>query len=263
MAYKTIIEPFRVHTVQAIDLPDRDAREAALVRARAARRDPAWLADYRATRPKVERRIAQLVRRHHGGRRARVRGRPKVAADFALLAAAVNLARERNLLMSVRGIGHNIAGNSIIDAGLMIDRDKIKVLEFNGRFGDPEAQPVLMRMTSDLAPLLVAAADGKLADTPPVEWDPRPAVCVVMDATAALFSSATRFLPKIARRACRSDCESNRYEPSVAPSRSTRATPLGESVSRQTVSSLPASKLSATARMRVSIGSDSAVSPYG
>jgi hypothetical protein len=67
--------------------------EAALVRAREARRDPAWRADYRATRPKVERRIAHLVRRRHGGRRARVRGRPKVAADFDLLAAAVNLAR--------------------------------------------------------------------------------------------------------------------------------------------------------------------------
>ncbi len=67
--------------------------EASLVRARSARHDPAWLADYRATRPKVERRIAHLVRRRHGGRRARVRGRPKVGADFALLAAAVNLAR--------------------------------------------------------------------------------------------------------------------------------------------------------------------------
>ena len=67
--------------------------EAALVRARAARRDPAWLADYRATRPTVERRLAHLMRRRHGGRRARVRGRPKVGADFSLLAAAVNLAR--------------------------------------------------------------------------------------------------------------------------------------------------------------------------
>ena len=57
------------------------------------RRDPAWLADYRATRPKVERKLAHLVRRRHGGRRARVRGRQKVGADFALLAAAVNLAR--------------------------------------------------------------------------------------------------------------------------------------------------------------------------
>jgi hypothetical protein len=67
--------------------------EARLVRARAASRDPAWKADYRANRPKVERRIAHLMRRRHGGRRARVRGRPKVAADFSLLAAAVNLAR--------------------------------------------------------------------------------------------------------------------------------------------------------------------------
>jgi len=67
--------------------------EALLVRARAASRDPAWRADYRATRPKVERKIGHLMRRRHGGRRARVRGRLKVGADFALLAAAVNLAR--------------------------------------------------------------------------------------------------------------------------------------------------------------------------
>jgi hypothetical protein len=60
---------------------------------RAAARDPVWRADYRATRPKVERKLAHLVRRRHGGRRARVRGRLKVGADFALLAAAVNLAR--------------------------------------------------------------------------------------------------------------------------------------------------------------------------
>jgi len=67
--------------------------EALLVRARAAQREPAWRADYRATRPKVERKIGHLMRRRHGGRRARVRGRARVGADFALLAAAVNLAR--------------------------------------------------------------------------------------------------------------------------------------------------------------------------
>lgn len=67
--------------------------EARLAAGRASTRDPAWLADYRATRPKVERKLAHLVRRRHGGRRARVRGRLKVGADFALLAAAVNLAR--------------------------------------------------------------------------------------------------------------------------------------------------------------------------
>jgi hypothetical protein len=67
--------------------------EAQLARARAAQADPAWQADYRATRPKVERKIGHLMRRRHGGRRARVRGRAKIAADFALLAAAVNVAR--------------------------------------------------------------------------------------------------------------------------------------------------------------------------
>ena len=61
--------------------------------ARAAQADPAWVADYQATRPKVERKIGHLMRRRHGGRRARVRGQLKVAADFSLLAAAVNLAR--------------------------------------------------------------------------------------------------------------------------------------------------------------------------
>ena len=67
--------------------------EARLAAARQAQADPAWKADYRATRPKVERKISHLMRRRHGGRRARVRGLAKVAADFSLLAAAVNLAR--------------------------------------------------------------------------------------------------------------------------------------------------------------------------
>jgi hypothetical protein len=67
--------------------------EARLAAARKAQADPAWKADYRATRPKVERKISHLMRRRHGGRRARVRGLVKVAADFTLLAAAVNLAR--------------------------------------------------------------------------------------------------------------------------------------------------------------------------
>jgi hypothetical protein len=67
--------------------------ETRLAAARIRQQDPAWKADYRATRPKVERKIGHLMRRRHGGRRARVRGLARVAADFALLAAAVNLAR--------------------------------------------------------------------------------------------------------------------------------------------------------------------------
>jgi Transposase DDE domain/Transposase domain (DUF772) len=69
------------------------AYEHELAAARVRQAEPDRAADYRATRPKVERKLAHLVRRRHGGRRARVRGLAKVAADFNLLAAAVNLAR--------------------------------------------------------------------------------------------------------------------------------------------------------------------------
>ena len=67
--------------------------EAILAKARERQNDPGWQDDYRSTRPKVERKLAHLLRRQHGGRRARMRGRIKVGADFALLAAAQNLAR--------------------------------------------------------------------------------------------------------------------------------------------------------------------------
>jgi len=69
------------------------AYEHELAAARARQADPVRAADYRSTRPKVERKLAHLVRRRHGGRRVRVRGLARVAADFSLLAAAVNLAR--------------------------------------------------------------------------------------------------------------------------------------------------------------------------
>jgi hypothetical protein len=67
--------------------------EARLQAARGRQRDPAWRADYRAHRPTVERKLAHLLRRRHGGRRARMRGRLRVTQDWRLLAAAVNLAR--------------------------------------------------------------------------------------------------------------------------------------------------------------------------
>jgi len=70
----------------------------------------------------------------------------------------------------------------ILYAGLMITHQGPKVLEFNTRFGDPEAQPLLMRLKTDLAKVLLAVADGTLAELPPLEWDPRPSVCVVMAA---------------------------------------------------------------------------------
>lgn len=71
--------------------------------------------------------------------------------------------------------------NGVLFAGLMLTNQGHRVLEFNARFGDPEAQVILMRLKSDLLTLLEAVADERLGElTEPVEWDPRPAVCVVM-----------------------------------------------------------------------------------
>ena len=64
-------------------------------------------------------------------------------------------------------------------AGLMIDKDTINVLEFNCRFGDPEAQPLLMRLKSDVVDIFEACIDGTL-DQVDMKIDPRPTVCVVM-----------------------------------------------------------------------------------
>ena len=81
------------------------AHERQLAAGRARSKDPDWRARYRATRPKVERKIGHLMRRRHGGRRARVRGLTKVGADFTLLAAAVNLARLAVLAVTNTGQG--------------------------------------------------------------------------------------------------------------------------------------------------------------
>jgi phosphoribosylamine---glycine ligase len=69
----------------------------------------------------------------------------------------------------------------VLYAGLMIDRDRIKVLEFNGRFGDPEAQPLLVRMQNDIVPIMQAVIDERL-DACRLDIDPRASVCVVMAA---------------------------------------------------------------------------------
>jgi hypothetical protein len=67
--------------------------EAILTQARARNQDPVWRARYRAVRPKIERKLGHLMRRRHGARNARVRGRSKVDADFNMLATAINVAR--------------------------------------------------------------------------------------------------------------------------------------------------------------------------
>jgi phosphoribosylamine--glycine ligase len=67
----------------------------------------------------------------------------------------------------------------ILYAGIMLTQGGPRVLEFNCRFGDPETQPILMRLKSDLLEVMLAVCEGKL-DSINLHWDPRPAVCVVM-----------------------------------------------------------------------------------
>lgn len=69
----------------------------------------------------------------------------------------------------------------VLYAGLMIDGDSVKTLEFNARFGDPECQPLLMRMKSDIVPILLAVAGGDISEIN-IEWHDMAAVCVVMAA---------------------------------------------------------------------------------
>ena len=68
----------------------------------------------------------------------------------------------------------------VLYAGLMLTAAGPKVLEFNVRFGDPECQPLLMRLKTDLVDILEATVDGRLGELPPLEWDDRPSICVVM-----------------------------------------------------------------------------------
>jgi phosphoribosylamine--glycine ligase len=73
--------------------------------------------------------------------------------------------------------GHPYQG--VLYAGLMIKGGEPKVLEFNCRLGDPETQPIFMRMGGDLIPVIEACIQGDLTGME-LSWDPRPAVCVVM-----------------------------------------------------------------------------------
>ena len=68
----------------------------------------------------------------------------------------------------------------VLYAGLVLAADGPKVLEFNARFGDPETQALLPRLSSDLAEVLAACAAGRLASTPAPRWDERSAVTVVL-----------------------------------------------------------------------------------
>jgi phosphoribosylamine--glycine ligase len=87
---------------------------------------------------------------------------------------------ERDILVPVMDglVREGIEYRGVLYAGLMLTSNGPKVLEFNCRFGDPETQPLMMRLKSDLLEMMLATIDGKL-DEVNLQWDPRPALCVV------------------------------------------------------------------------------------
>lgn len=90
---------------------------------------------------------------------------------------------EQVIMPTVNGMAaEGVPYTGFLYAGLMIDEaGQPKVIEFNCRFGDPETQPIIMRLESDLVELCIAATEGKL-DQVEANWDPRPALGVVMAA---------------------------------------------------------------------------------
>ena len=92
------------------------------------------------------------------------------------------IAMQQVIIPTVKGMaaeGRPYRG--VLYAGLMIKDGQVKTLEFNARFGDPECQPLLMRMKSDIVPVLMAVAEGDLGKRA-IEWHDKAAVCVVMAA---------------------------------------------------------------------------------
>ena len=84
------------------------------------------------------------------------------------------------LVPTVDGMNRNDTPyKGVLYAGMMLTQGGPRVLEFNVRFGDPETQPILMRMKGDLLEVMLAVCEGKL-DRVSLDWDTRPAVCVVM-----------------------------------------------------------------------------------
>jgi len=88
---------------------------------------------------------------------------------------------ERDILIpTIHGMNHEgRAYHGVLYVGVMRTEEGVEVLEYNCRFGDPETQPVLMRLKSDLLEVVLAVVEGRLEEVT-LEWDERPAVCVVM-----------------------------------------------------------------------------------
>ncbi len=93
----------------------------------------------------------------------------------------LDIIEERVLVQAVHAMKRSRKPfHGVLYAGLMLTHSGPKVLEFNVRFGDPECQPLLMRLQSDVLDILEGTVDGTLDQIEPPVWDPRPAICVVM-----------------------------------------------------------------------------------
>lgn len=109
-------------------------------------------------------------------------GMGAISPAAVLTPELVDRVMEDVMIPTVKGMaaeGRPFTG--VLYAGLMIRDHRAKVLEFNTRFGDPETQPLMMRLQSDLLELFLAAVEGRL-DQQTLVWDSRPAACVVMAA---------------------------------------------------------------------------------
>ena len=101
---------------------------------------------------------------------------PAPVLDHSLRQKAMN----EVMIPAVQGMAkEGTPFKGVLYAGLMVDKDQIKVLEFNTRLGDPETQPILMRLENDLVPLMEACCDGTLHNYS-TKIDPRAAMCVVI-----------------------------------------------------------------------------------
>jgi phosphoribosylamine--glycine ligase len=98
---------------------------------------------------------------------------------------------QRVLVPSIHALRREeIEFRGVLFVGLMITESGPRVLEFNVRFGDPECQALVRRMKSDLLPILVATADGKLSEITEPDWDPR--VCIGVVAAAEGYPGTVR-----------------------------------------------------------------------
>ena len=101
----------------------------------------------------------------------------------ALTDALVEEARLKMIAPTVAGMAEEgMPYRGVLFAGLMLTPTGPRLVEYNARFGDPECQVLMLRLKSDLVPLLYAAATGKLADADVPEWHNEAAICVVLAA---------------------------------------------------------------------------------